>query len=110
MKKIKFHLLFIALILSAFYFDPVGLGMMTRLMIDPLALVPTFIMSTRVLDFKKFSLWSLFLIIPLVILSTFIQYHASGEVLDSDRIIYKALSLYFLFSLFNMSYLLYKQK
>lgn len=93
----------------AFFYDPVGLGMTVRKMLDPLAIFPIWIMAIRLFDLKKFLKWSLFLILPLVVFSGYIQQLAEGEF-SFENIVYKIVSLYFLFALFNLFYVIYKFK
>lgn len=106
MNKVRNHFLFFIVIFLAFLYDPVGLGIAVKKMLDPLAIVPMWIMATRIFDYKKFIKWSLFLIVPLVMFSGYIQQLAEG-VFSFENIFYKAVSLYFLFSVFNFFYLIY---
>ena len=106
MNKVRNHFLFFIVILLAFLYDPVGLGITVSKMLDPLAIVPMWIMATRIFDYKRFFKWSVFLIVPLVMFSGYIQQLAEG-IFSFENIVYKAVSLYFLFSVFNFFYLIY---
>ena len=107
MHQLKYHLLLIVIGLLAFFYDPVGLGMMIKKMLDPLAILPMYIMAVRVFDLKKLIKWTLFLILPLVALSGYIQQLAQGEF-SLTSIAGKIVSLYFLFTVFNLVYVIYK--
>ena len=107
MRQLKYHLLLIVIVLLAFFYDPVGLGMMIKKMLDPLAILPMYIMAVRVFDLKKLIKWTLFLILPLAALSGYMQQLAEGEF-SFTNIAYKIVSLHLLFTVFNLAYVIYR--